>query len=228
MKFIICFLVIIFLCCNKQEKNPNAFSVKIKGNKSQPGDTFFLAYYKFFNGERQEVIDTVIYHKNDITFTGEIAEPTEAHVSTMITEKIDTVAKLKMLRNFGSPDELKEDFEAYYLNPRKRQFFSFFLLPGKTTIEAPLSIMSKAKGSDELKQYLELKTEFERRKFKRDLFLKYAQKNPESLISLYALQQSLHPKIEDTREYFDAFNSLSPTIRSWESAKLFLKQRRYR
>jgi thiol-disulfide isomerase/thioredoxin len=52
-----------------------------------------------------------------------------------------------------------------------------------------------------------------------EVYFKYAQDHPSSLVALYALQHSLPKTIDTVDKFISVFDKLSPEIREWQSAK---------
>src|SRR5688500_10022808 len=126
-------LLLPLAACAQMNPRANKFTVTIKIDELKQGDSIYLSYHKYIKGEPVEVMDTGIFQSDKLDFHGEISEPVEANILRYRTEKVDTAAQLKLLKNIPIPDDQLEELKEYFLNPRKMDQYSFFLMAGETT-----------------------------------------------------------------------------------------------
>lgn len=156
-------LLLPLTACAQINPPTNKFNVTIKIDELKAGDSIYFSYHKYVNGEPVEVVDTAIFESDKVNFRGEISEPIEANILRFRTEKVDTAAQLKLIKDIPLPDDQRAELEEYFLNPRKMDQYTFLLMAGETTIKAKQSLMrASAEGPEGLNVYLKLKKDFER------------------------------------------------------------------
>lgn len=158
-------LLLIFLIplqgCTQNDRG--SFTVTLKIDSAKPGDTITFSYPVINNGQPDFVKDIAVYKAGGITFKGTLSEPAEATLSRYVIEKVDTSWKMKILEDLKLPEDQLNGILELYLSPRQPDNYTFYLLPGETSITATQRLRTaKAEGPEALTAYVSLKKQFDK------------------------------------------------------------------